>query len=242
MTYNMKMCYNNNSDNMIQKGIDDNTIIRNSQISRKSGNGSSFNYELEPLITNFSFYDFINVAHKTNDELQDHGAFLVVTDKQYIIGYNGGFGLGTHLCSFGRVYKDINGGGNINMHSDGMILSDKCENRFITARIVYERTSSGFGGYIKFKFPEKRITLLKLEVFKKFVDDYGTEVNAIVNKYGIKLECYYTENGIMYSKTVETLEDVLEIAISITSEDSQITSSDDEVIIGTEVKQTSNHL
>lgn len=243
MIYSIKICYNIIGDNMIQKGIDERAVVLNSQINRKSGNGSSFNYELEPLITNFSFYDFVDEAHKYfDDETQDHGAFIVITDKQYIIGYNGGFGAGTHLCSFGRVYKDINGGGNINMHNDGIRLSERCENKFITARIVYEKTSSGYSGYIKFKFPENRVTPSKLEVFKKFVEDYGQEIDSVCRKYNIVIECFNIENGIMYTTKVSSIVEVLELVSGITKTNAQITSNDDECIIGIEVKKVSNHI
>ena len=60
----------------------------NAFLARKTGGGSAYNYDLTPLIENFTFYDFVTKIENN----QDHGGFLVITDNQYIIGYNAGFG------------------------------------------------------------------------------------------------------------------------------------------------------
>ena len=109
--------------------MDDDNLLITGFYNRKSGLGSSWNYDLIPLITNFSFYKFISDAK--SDEF---GGFIVITDKQYIIGYNAGFGYGTHASSFTRVMKDINGGGRINSAKELMNLTNECCKKFIVAR------------------------------------------------------------------------------------------------------------
>ena len=44
--------------------------------------GSKWNFDLQPLITDFNFYDFCCSANSS-----DHGGFLVITDKQYVVDY-----------------------------------------------------------------------------------------------------------------------------------------------------------
>ena len=90
-----------------------NKILYNSYIARKNGNGSAYNYDLGPLIYNFSFDTFILDAEKSKEGLQEHGAFLIITNNQYIIGYNAGYGTGTHISAFARTTKDMFGGGSI---------------------------------------------------------------------------------------------------------------------------------
>lgn len=145
-------------------------------------NSSMYNYDINPLIDNFSFYDFIN----SKDDL---GGFIVITNKQYIIGYNSSFGKGTHLSSYARVMKDLSGGGYISNQMDATFLALNCKKTNITARINYEKIGNGsYCGGISFD-----LTLLKdgiskeqLEEFKLFYDDYNEEIESISSKLGIQ--------------------------------------------------------
>ena len=57
----------------------------------RNDNGRDYNYDITPLIQNFDFYDFIDYAERFKEEIKDYGAFIVITNKQYIIGYNASF-------------------------------------------------------------------------------------------------------------------------------------------------------
>ena len=149
--------------------------------NRKSGLGSSWNYDLIPLITNFSFYKFIS-----DDKSDEFGGFIVITDKQYIIGYNAGFGYGTHASSFARVMKDINGGGRINSAKELMNLTDECCKKFIVARIVFENNQ----GYINFEIP-KEISSYMYNSFEKFYEAYNDEIKSVANRYNFEVS--YTD-------------------------------------------------
>ena len=97
---------NNNSNykkDLLQSGFYHNKLTGNIEL----------NYDLFPLIKDFDFYSFIDYAEKHKNIVTDYGGFIVITPKQYVIGYNSNFGTGSHLASLARVTKDIYGGGNI---------------------------------------------------------------------------------------------------------------------------------
>lgn len=160
--------------------MEDNKLIITGFYDRKKGKGSSWNFDLSPLITDFSFYKFIK---ENNDE--EVGGFAVITNEQYIIGYNAGFGNGTHASSFARVMKDINGGGRINNATELMFLANECRQKFIVARIVFDNNQ----GYINFEFPNK-ISDNMYNSFKRFYEDYNVEIIFVSKKYNFHVHFY----------------------------------------------------
>ena len=188
--------------------INDNQGLYNAFFARKSGGGSKYNYDLGPLISNFDFDTFIRYAEKSKEELKDHGAFLVITNKQYIIGYNAGFGVGTHLSALARTTKDILfGGGSISNQNEAFQLAGICCRNYITARIVYECAGYNeihrpvYSGYINFNLNEfdNKITLEQFEQFKTFYNDYNEDIKYVTKKYGLNKFyvrfCYKDQNG-----------------------------------------------
>lgn len=79
-------------------------------ISRSYYNANGdYNYDIMSLINeNFDFYDFIK--NGKNTLLTDNGAFLVITNNQYVLGYNRGMGTGGHDLAFARAFSEINCG------------------------------------------------------------------------------------------------------------------------------------
>ena len=160
--------------------------------NRKSGSGSDYNYELAPLIKDFSFYEFFREVEKRKKELNDYGGFLIITNKQYIIGYNAGFGVGTHLSSFARTMKDITGGGNINLN-EAVKLNYICDKNYITARLCYEHNGDNehgrplYGGVLNFNLStlDNKITPKQFENFVEFYNDYNEDIKYCISKYGI---------------------------------------------------------
>ena len=204
---------------------------------RKNGDGFYFNYELLPLIHNFEFLDFIATASNN-----DHGGFLVITNNQYIIGYNSGFGIGTHRVAFARVMKDLTGGGLIRSEQEVNKLYHDCTKKFITARITYDyrgMNESGLpihNGAIYFKLPETNtITKEQFEVFKKFYEDYNQEIKIIIRKYGIKKFNvqyeYIDEEGTKTMKIITNL-DELYIYLEQCIEANKLLNIDNEIILG----------
>lgn len=51
----------------------------------KRGTGSRYDFDLNSLIQDFSFSDLVISSRRNNE---DNGAFLFVTQKQYIVGVN----------------------------------------------------------------------------------------------------------------------------------------------------------
>ena len=153
---------------------------------RKSDTSSMYNYDLGELTQDFSFYEFISQSQKR--DTFDYGAFAVFTDKQYIIGYNAGYGIGTHYSSFARFMKDIKGGGYIYNIGDATRLSDTCRFNCITAKIYYEQIrsegcldSKHWGGIV-FNMPLRAISEDQLKLFRKFYDEYNEDLKYAIQK------------------------------------------------------------
>ena len=164
--------------------------------------GSMYNYDINPLISNFSFYDF--VRDNLNYSEEDLGGFVVITNKQYIVGYNSFFGKGSHLASYARVMKDLSGGGYITNQMDATYLALKCKKSYITARICYECKNNNisdipirsFGIHFDFSLLEDGITNEQFLMFKQFYCDYVEDIRLMM-KLGINdfcIEFLYKDN------------------------------------------------
>lgn len=212
---------------------------------RKSGRGNPYDYDLFPLIKDFSFLNFMYEARAYRYD--DYGAFLVISNKQYIIGYNAGFGIGSHNSAFAKVYKEMHGGGTIYNPKDADVLNSLCNKNFITARIFTEKISGGYTGCIHFSIPKDGISLEQFKLFEQFYDDYNEEISLTVSKYGItnfyvsyrtlRKNCdniYSSDDLIQHSdKNLDNLKEFLRSRINPTL-DYDLTN--DEVIIGKGLK------
>lgn len=218
-----------------------NELLKMGFYQNRSDKGKNYNYELNDLIRNFDFYEFIDYAEKYKDELKDYGAFIVITGKQYIIGYNASFGEGTHLSSFARVMKDLKGGGTILNSFEAKHLTDECINKYITGRIMYERCES-FGrpkcdGHISFDLVGKTFTFDQLFVFQKFNEAYGLEIKRIIKKYGMSkfkiVVNFINEDGVLDSLYTDNLDDVYNLIEKQTVFENEI---EDEIILGVDCR------
>lgn len=216
-------------------------LLRKGFYQNRNDKGRTYNYDLSALIHDFDFYEFIDYAEKFKDELKDYGAFIVITNKQYIIGYNASFGEGTHLSSFARVMKDLKGGGVIINSQEAKQLTDECINKYITGRIMYERCESvgrpKCEGHISFNLVGKTVSLEQLNVFEKFMYSYGLEIKRIIKKYGMDkfkiIVTYINDEGVLDSIYTDCLEDVYELLkknICLCNEDSN------EIILGVDCR------
>lgn len=216
-------------------------------LSRKSGSGEKYNYDLKPLVENFSFFDFIGEALRYREIGNDFGAFLVITNKQYVLGYNAGFGVGTHIASFARTFNDINSRGKIENDLEAIRLSSKCQKDYITARIMYECIGENenripiYSGSISFSIKTLPITPKQFEVFKKFYEDYNNEIELVIKKCSINNFCvwftYDTETSkfnVNKSGNLDNLYKFLESQIDY----DKVVDDADEVLIGVGVDET----
>lgn len=207
-----------------------NSDVANGFFARKTGGGSNCNFELEPLIKNFSFYDFFHDASFV--DIEDFGAFAVLTTKQYVVGYNAGFGYGSHYSSYARVLKDISGGGLITNERDLSYLSFKCMNDYITFRICCEKIKGKRASCITINIPKNGITQEQFDVFEKFYIDYNREIESVCNRYSchVSFSKYETPGRIFLSKN---LDEVREYLRSIINPEKKIEENFEETIIGT---------
>lgn len=210
-------------------------------INRKTGSGTKYNYELKPLIENFSFLDFISNALRNREVGNDFGAFLVLTNKQYILGYNAGFGVGTHIASFARTFNDLNRRGRIINDLEAIRLSEKCKKEYITARIMYDCVGETenrvpiYSGSISFSIKSLPITSSQFEVFKKFYENYNSEIELAVKKCSINNFCvwftYDTETSKFNVNKSENLDNLYKFLESQIDYD-KVVDDEDEVLVG----------
>ena len=210
---------------------------------KKATHSSKYNFQLEPLIKNFSFLDFIKNGIK--NKAVDYGAFLVITGKQYVVGYNSSFGLGSHLGAFARTFVDIFGGGNIARDIDAIRYSLRCEQSFITARIVLEYVNNALykffnAGYIFLIVPDDGISYSQYEVFEQFYEDYNSEIK-LGSKYcgnnKFKVEFRYTDvDGTKLTSSTDSLDSFKEYLKTRINPNKTLNFDTSEIILGTEIK------
>ena len=203
----------------------------------KGSNRVNYNFDLSELTNNFSLFDFIkngNVACRENIG-DDFGGFLVCTPKQYIFGYNSGFGVGPHIASFARTMKDILGGGEITSIDEFTKMGTMCSNKYLCGRLVYENV-----GLDEYGMPRLTGTLNILVkgnidsntflTFKKFYDDYNNEIRLVCKRSNGRFNVTYFDKDThkkIESGDLDSIYNYLERHI-----DNSFTSEEDEVIVG----------
>ncbi len=186
-------------------------------LSVKKGNDTNYgNFDLTECIRNFSLLDFIKEGRE--NPAKDFGGFLVCTPKQYIFGYNAGFGYGAHSSSFARAFKDIKGGGSITTTKEVTNISTMCEENYLTARLAYDCEGYDaygrpkFNGFLHFQtqFAKLRISEKMFKSFEKFIEDYRKEIELVIkNSNGAFKLRYYSRAA---KKVLDTysLDEVIE--------------------------------
>lgn len=198
------------------------------------GHNNGYDFDLQPLIQDFSFYIFC--SESKDDE---HGAFLVITNRQYILGYNPLEGRMPHSHAFARCMKDISGGGYIKDDHEGTHLQTILENKYLCARIVYEtyemedshrKQASGYITFIVAGFRKNKVfTYQQYDEFMKFYADYNEEIKRVCNKFNFVVSfVYYNESGKLVH--VET-KDLEAIRLYLHDHLVEVNDIDDEVIL-----------
>ena len=191
------------------------TNNKNIAINSFYGNDIDYNFNIREMIDKFNFYDYISNINNC----ERNGAFLIITDQQYVLGYNSGLGEGSHNAALARAYKEINGGGKIE-NSEKIILTNNCYKDYITARISYEKD----GKFIIFNLTEgeknienKKISYSQLETFKMFYDDY----NNFIKSTPIEVDFHYTINKKSIGHTSSNLDELLLILNKFVDEEKE---------------------
>lgn len=198
---------------------------------RRSEHGSNRGHDIQELINDFSLYEFCSSAKEG-----DHGAFLAITNKQYIIGYNVGFGDASHDVTIAKVMKELHGGGEVFNEKDAINLCIAFDRKYISARICYEIMGGAFShtkekeGYMIFDFTCRTIPRSQYEMFLEFYNDYHEEVELVCKKFNFNIHLRYRDNnGKLNEITSKNLEVVKEYMTNNIVEDE--IDIDDEVII-----------
>ena len=203
----------------------------------KNKNYGSYNFDLQELTKNFSFFDFVYNARKaTSDGLEpDFSGFLVCTPKQYIVGYTSDFGKGSHHPAFGRAYKDIHGGGEIVDTMEIARYSTECKINYLCARIHFDSV-----GMDEFGMPVldggisimsgKKISPEIYETFKKFCEDYAKDINMTISNNPGRFHIGYYDSSRKKSMEASSLDEV--ITYLEREVDPSLSTDEEEIIIG----------
>jgi len=174
--------------------------------------GSKYNFDLEDLMKNFDFYDFC-----ANSGEQDSNAFIVFTNHQYVMGYTAGFGEGSHVYAFARIYKELHGGGNISSEGEAINLSSLLQRDYLTVRVLCNETEGLNGKYHhgrlyfdtdSFFRRKPDITPSQYGQFLKFYEAYAGDIKRICEKYGMVVEFNSLEDGVIKRHTSKSLDEV----------------------------------
>ena len=200
----------------------------------KSSGKIECNFNLSECTENFSLLKLIDEARKYPEE--DYGGFLVCTPKQYVYGCNSSFGTGSHGSSFGRVMKDIHGGGQITTERELLALANECETTYLCGRIVYscrgynQNRKPIFSGSIVF-MSAKPISALMFESFKKFYEDHKREIELAISNSNGSFNIQYTSKELRKRITTNDLSEVYNYLENHIDYDVNI-EDDEEVIVG----------
>lgn len=206
----------------------------------KGSNRVNYNFDLSELTNDFSLFDFIkngNVACRENIG-DDFAGFLVCTPKQYIFGYNSGFGVGPHIASFARVMKDILGGGEIVSIDEFTKLGTMCSEKYLCGRLVYENVGLDEYGMPRLTGTLNILTKGNIDsntflTFKRFYEDYNNEIKSICKRLNGSFNVSYFDkdtNKKVESGDLDSLFNYLERHIDECSKENE-----EECIIGIKV-------
>lgn len=247
-------------DSYRKKSANDQMLIYGAFGNRKN-NVYGYKFDLDELINHFSqdgFRGFIQRGRSINGA-PEFGGFMVITDKQYILGYNANLGQGTHTSAYANCMSLLKGN-DINNDNDVIYLSSECQKNFITVRFVYEKMGRNqygtwdYEGRILFDFGSLDITPGKLKALENFCNEYSQEFKYITEYYKFKIfysyldgvqtindkimgqldedKNVYANRGSFFQPQCHSLEDVLNFARRRLNTEAKNTSSDDEIIIG----------
>ncbi len=181
--------------------------------------GSKYNFDLETLMKGFDFYEFCDNAGE-----QDSNAFIVFTNHQYIMGYTAGFGEGSHVHAFARIYKELHGGGEIRSEGEAINYSSLLQRDYLTVRVFCAETQGLRGPYHQGRIyfdtdsiyrHQPDITPSQYEQFLKFCEKYADDIKRICEEYGMVVEFHTTENGKIKRHTSKSLDEIAEYLQSI---------------------------
>ena len=135
--------------------------------------------EVVEMINNFNLKTFLE-GRKLGDSI---GGYLLITDNQCVMGYNGKRGRDAHVQAFASAISLINDLGELDFHKM-MQLDIDSDKEYIKARLV----NLGDRSYIAFNFGLlENITPNQLELFELFKNQYNDIIKFYSHYYGMPM-------------------------------------------------------
>lgn len=231
--------------------MDADKLVTNAYYSSKSNSrrvldNLDYSSDVIPMIENFDLVNLMSNVSK-GDEF-DNGGFVVITDHQYIAGYNLGYGMRSHEVTFACITCELLKGSR-KIHPENCLTDcAQCVDTYFTGRIHCEERNYGMSfnvsrlsenGDIKFEFIS--FTNGQLESFRAFYDDY----NDIIKRYGLPVSIKLPKDNLLYTKVYDDLTPLLQIIEARVDENKKIPEAPEgEKIIGvpnnSSIKKTSD--
>ena len=135
--------------------------------------------EVVEMINNFNLKTFLE-GRKLGDSI---GGYLIITDNQCVMGYNGRRGREAHVQAFASAISLINDLGELDFHKM-MQLDMDSDKKYIKARLV----NFGDRAYIEFNLGLlESITPNQLELFEQFKNQYNDTFKFYSYYYGMPM-------------------------------------------------------
>ena len=184
-----------------------------------------FNFDVKRMIDEFDLEKFLAATHSFNWE---HGAYLLISDNQLILGYNRDYGRDKHEYAIAHAIRIIRDLDYFDSEKDTFRLDYKTNNEFIKARLLNEELSGRLILFDLYKL--ESITRNQYILFEYFCDKY----NDLVKQISLSSEpiVHYSTNK-SQSFTCNDLETVKEYLKTIVDDEKHL--EEDQKIIGIDV-------
>lgn len=219
--------------------MDDKQLMIDSYFNRKSPlldkmiNERIQSSSIIPMIKEFDLIKLMSNVPK--DDFYDNGGFVVITDHQYIVGYNLEYGMRSHELSYACITGELLKGGETINPSNCVEEFTLCNNAYLTGRINCEQHNMDISFTLSERedrdhpFVLKKITNGQLEAFKAFYDEY----NDTIKRYRLPVSLGIPKNGTVCTAMYEDLTPMLELMETMVDNNKEIPEADGgEKIIG----------
>ena len=186
------------------------------------GGNDAYNFPLEIMHDSEDLLRFTHIGKETDDEI-GNGAFLLITENQYVMSYNRGMGQGAHNNAIARAWADINGRGGIN-YTDAVNTYHDAENKLLIGKFYSERERSNgpLRNLLVFSlYRGGKISQAEYDSFMNFYNEYAW----VIRREKFKV-CVF--RGI--DRTIDEAKDILESLIDPELDLSEIMPKEEKII------------
>ena len=186
-----------------------------------SAGSRDYSASILPMIEEFDLVKLM--SNPCRGDQFDNGGFLVLTDHQYIVGYNLEFGMRSHELSFACITGELlRRSESIGPHNCFQEY-DTCVSTYFTASIHCEERNY----FMSFNLCElqddgsyqmKKITNGQLEAFKNFYDKY----NETISRFKLPVSARIIRDKEPFTTIFEDLTPVLNMMETMVDKDKKI--------------------